>query len=289
MASLSTQISTFIVLFPLGIRRLLCISYLYLQNPSLYRSRTWYFSEKSRWRDFDIYALLIALPIAWFLDLLFSLIFSGDPTHKVTFLQHSVVILFFWMLVIVIVLRENFDHFSVPENFIFILAGVSFLVEYFMLGGGITGLGGAAYELLGGLSLLCGGCCLYLSIRPERFFAEFMLSSGMAFKGTWALQTGLSLYTDTFALKGCEKILIHLAQGKADVKCDLEEDRLRGIALMNLLFIGHAVVVLTASFVLFGVLCSNRSLNCEEATGPLLVKPEAESVELCIVPEFGPE
>jgi hypothetical protein len=73
------------------------------------------------------------------------------------------------------------------------------------IGKGITGVSGAVYDLLGALTLLCAGCCLYLSIKPLAFFAEFLLSAGLVFKGTWVLQTGLSLYTDVFGLKGCRK------------------------------------------------------------------------------------
>ncbi|KAJ8530660.1 hypothetical protein K7X08_023541 [Anisodus acutangulus] len=45
--------------------------------------------------------------------------------------------------------------------------------------------------------------------------------------GTWVLQVGL-LYTDVFALEGCENLLVGLAKGKNDVKCDLEENCIDG-------------------------------------------------------------
>jgi hypothetical protein len=43
-------------------------------------------------------------------------------------------------------------------------------------------------------------------------------------------------------LKGVEKMSILTAKGNADVQCDLEEDGLRGVSLMNLLFTGHAIL-----------------------------------------------
>ncbi|PSS23912.1 APC membrane recruitment protein like [Actinidia chinensis var. chinensis] len=284
MASLATQFSTFLFLCPLGIRRLLCSFSLYLKNPSLYRSRTWYFSEPT-WKNIDFYTLLIALPFAAFSYLFFFLAFSGHPTHRFAFLQQSQVVSLFWVLLILIIFRENFD---IPENFIFVFAGIAFLVDYMMMGQGITGIGGVVYELFGELTLVCAGSCLLLSIRPTSFLAEFLLSSGLVFKGTWALQIGLSLYTDAFALKGCDNILMSLAQqGLTDiVKCELEEDRLRGIALMNLLFIGHAIVVLVASFGLFGLLCRNRNLRCGEASGPLLAELESMTMQMHPLPEF---
>lgn len=285
MGSLAIHFSTFLFLTPLGIRRLLCSFSLYLKNPSIYRSKPWYFSEP-KWKNIDFYTLLIALPIASFSDLFFFLAFSGHPTYRFAFLHQSVVVSLFWVLTLLIIFHENFDPVAVPENFIYIFAGIVFVIENMFMGEGITGFGGIVYEWLSGLTLVCAGCCFYLSIRPGAFFAEFLLNSGLVFKGTWALQIGLSLYTDTFAVEGCDKISMSPTQGKTDVKCALEEDRERGIAVMNLLFIGHATLVLITSFVLFGLLCGNRNLRYGEASGPLLAELESESMQIHNLPEF---
>ena len=60
--------------------------------------------------------------------------------------------------------------FAIPENFVFVFAGILFLIEYMLMGEGIVGLGSVVYELLGRLTLVCAGSCLYLSIRPVAFF-----------------------------------------------------------------------------------------------------------------------
>ncbi|KAK9288774.1 hypothetical protein L1049_017238 [Liquidambar formosana] len=285
MASLATHFSAFLFLFPLGLRRLLCSFSLYLKNPSVYKSKTWYFSEP-RYKNFDLYTLLIALPIASFSNIFLFLTFSGHPTYRFAFFQQSAVVFVFWVLLIILVFRENFDPILVHESFVFVYAGISFLLECSVIGKGITGLGGGVYDLLGGLTLVCAASCFYLSIRPTAFFAEFLLSSGIIFKATWVLQAGLSLYSDTFALKGCHKISALPSHENADVRCDLEEDSLRGMALMNLLFIGHAIGILITSFVLFGLLSFNRNLRCGEASGPLLAELESESMLMRSVPEF---
>lgn len=152
----------------------------------------------------------------------------------------------------------------------FILGGVAFAIEYFLNGRGILGLGGVAYELLGGLALVCATCCLYLSISPSAFFAEFLLSSGLVLKAVWVFQVGLSLYTDAFSLKGCEKIAMREGNREVDVKCELEEDKLRGMALTNFLFIVYAIVVLITSFVLFGLLHRITDRRSREESGLLL-------------------
>nr|CAN66173.1 hypothetical protein VITISV_000731 [Vitis vinifera] len=230
------------------------------------RSKLWYFSNP-RWKNLDFYVLIIALPIASFADVFLFLTFSGHPIYRFAFIQRSLVILLFWILAVLIVLRENFDHILIHESLVFVFAAISFVAEYSVIGKGINGLGEAVYEWLGGLTLLCAASCLYLSIRPTAFFAEFLLCSGIVFKGTWLLQAGLSLYSDVFSLKGCHKFL-------TDVVCDLEEDSLRGVALMNLLFIGHAIGVLITCLVLFGTLSSNQNLRHDDGTGSLLSEPD---------------
>ncbi|XAR48936.1 hypothetical protein NMG60_11031929 [Bertholletia excelsa] len=284
MGSLASHFTRFIFFFPLGIRRLLSSSSLYVKNPVSFRSKPWYLSEP-KWKNFDFYVLLITLPIASLSEFFFFLVFSGNHAHQFSYLQQSAVVSLFWVLVILIIVRESFDSFAIPENFVFIFAGISFLIDYMSMGQGVTGLGSVAYQLLGGLTLLCAGSCLYLAFRPVAFFAEFFLSSGLMFKGTWALQSGLSLYTDTFVFKGCDKIPISPAERIIEMKCVLEEDSLRGIALMNLLFIGHAMVVLITSFALFAVLSSKWNLRRGESG--MLANLESDSmIQMRPLPEF---
>lgn len=120
-----------------------------------------------------------------------------------------------------------------------------------MTGKGVVGLGGWIYQILSYLTALCAACCVYLSIRPTAFLAEFLFSSGLVLKGTWVLQVGLSLYSDAFGFEGCSKIS---GLTIADVKCELDDDRWRGLALMNLVFVGHVIVVIIIGFLSFGLL-----------------------------------
>ncbi|GER52237.1 hypothetical protein STAS_29670 [Striga asiatica] len=227
MASLATHFTASLFLCPVGIRRLLCSVSLFLKSPVLYRSRIWYFSEP-KWKNFDLYALLVSLPIASFSNIFIFLAFSENPTFRFFFLQQSLVVFSFWALLIFIILRESFGLFSIPENVVFIFAGIAFIIESYLSDRGIIGLGGWIYGILDGLAVFCSACCVYLSIRPSAFFAEFLLSSGIVLKGTWVLQVGLSLYTDAFGFKGCHKISgENLGKGEFDVKCELEDDMWR--------------------------------------------------------------
>ncbi|KAI5649679.1 hypothetical protein M9H77_35684 [Catharanthus roseus] len=285
MVSLATHFSAFVFLFLIGIRRLFCSFSIFLNNPSQYRSKLWYLSEP-KWKNFDFYFLLIALPIASFCDIFFFLAVSGHPTYRFSLFQQSLLIFLFWALLILIILKESLDLSSVPESFVFICGAVAFLFEYKMNGNGILGLGSVGYEILDGLALVCAACCLYLSIWPSAFFAEFLLSSGIILKGTWVVQVGLTFYTDAFGLKGCGKIAVVRDHGQADVLCDLEEDKFRGMALIKLLFIGHVTVVLITCFTLFGVLHRNSNMRSGEASGPLLARIRSEATVMNQPPEF---
>ena len=161
---------------------------------------------------------------------------------------------------------------------------------------GFSGLAGAVYGFLGALTLVCAGACIYLSVKPSAFFAEFLLSSGLVFKATWLLQSGFLLYTDAFGLKGCKKISLSALllpprqEDVVDVHCELQEDRSRGFALVHLLFTVHALVVMVLSVGLFGLLASNRSLRSGgEAKGPLLSEIESTSMRMHDLPELEME
>lgn len=190
------------------------------------------------------------------------------------------------MLLILIFLRESHDLLGVNDSFLFLLSGVFFLVEYFINGNGFTGVSSKVYDMLGGLTLVCAFSCLYLSVKPTAIVADFCLSGGMIFKGTWVLQAGLNLYTSVFGLKGCKVVSFLLNQENVDVKCDLDEDSLRGFALMKLLFVWHAIVVIFACFGLFGLLSCKESLRWGEGNGPLLARIESDSMLMQQFPEL---
>nr|GEZ18617.1 APC membrane recruitment protein like [Tanacetum cinerariifolium] len=93
-----------------------------------------------------------------------------------------------------------------------------------------------------------------------KFSWVVLVSGGLVLKGTWVFQVRLSLYSDEFAFKGCGKVVVVRGEGSADVKCVLDEDKLRGVVLMNLLFVGHSIIVLILCFVIMGLLNRNHYL-----------------------------
>ena len=288
MASLATNFCGFIFFFPIGLHRLLSSSSLYLQNPSHFRSKLWYLSDPN-WKNLDLYLLLIALPIASFSEFFIFLSFSNHPTFRFSFFQQSFTLLAFWVLIILIIVLEYVNSFNVSDSFVYVFGGVVFLMEYDVMDKGVSGVADVVYGLLGGLTLVCASACFYLSVKPNAFFAEFFLCCGMVFKGTWFLQIGFSLYTDLFGLKGCKKISVLSLSPRienVDVLCDLDEDSLRGVAMMELLFILHAIVVLVLGLGLFGLLSWGWNFRGGDVKGPLLADLESTSMRLCDASEL---
>ncbi|MBA0733431.1 hypothetical protein Gogos_017452 [Gossypium gossypioides] len=262
MASLETHLLASLFFTPIGIRRFLCSSSHFLKNPSLFKSKPWYFSNP-KWKNLDLYILAVALPLASFAEIFIFSSLSGHSTYRFSFFQQFSSLSLFWILIIFLVLYDSLDHLLFNESFIFVYACIAFLVEYYFIGVGITGLGTIVYNLLAQLTLLCAGCCLVLSVKRTAFFAEFLLCFGLVFKGTWLLQTGLCLYTDAFVFKGCKKMEVLPRSPNADVHCELEDDSMRGVALVNLLFAVHGILIMIISFVGFGILSSFKNLRVE--------------------------
>ncbi|XP_058001186.1 uncharacterized protein LOC131179161 isoform X2 [Hevea brasiliensis] len=197
-------------------------------------------------------------------------------------MHQSLVLFLYWVLTILFLLRDSIDLFTLNDNFLFVLTGLVFFIDYSAIANGISGIvGGVVYDLCGYLTILCGCCCFYLAVRPSALFMEFCFCCGLVLRGTWILQAGLCLYTDFFSFKGCHKIMVSPECENAELKCDLEEDGLTGVALVNLLFIGHAIGVLLVSFGLFGLLSSHG-----EASGALLAELQSESTLMRTLPRF---
>ncbi|XP_050217267.1 uncharacterized protein LOC126668093 [Mercurialis annua] len=285
---MAMQLTATLFLLPIGLRRLYCSSSLFLKTPSLFKSKSWYISD-SKLKNLDLYILIISLPIASFSEFFIFLSFNGHPTYHFAFLQQSLVLFLYWVLTILILLHGSsiIDPLLVNDSFLFACTGIVFFLEYLVIGKGISGVvSEVVYGLCGDLSVICGLCCLYLAVKPSAFFVEFCLCCGLVFKGTWFLQTGLCLYTDVFVFKGCQKVVVLVGSENAEVKCDLEEDGLRGVALVNLLFIGHAIGVLLVSLGMFALLSSGRVSRHGETSGPLLAGFESDGNSMRAMSEF---
>ncbi|KAK1291031.1 hypothetical protein QJS10_CPB18g01945 [Acorus calamus] len=250
--------TAFLFLLPTGLRRLLfttSTSSTTTHNHHLFRSEPWYFSDP-RFKTLDLYSLLLFLPLASFSEsfLFFS---SSDPSLRFSFLRQSLLLLLFWLLLLLILLRDAFPSFlPLHDSLLFLFASFAFSIEYFLIATPFETSGPAPrmYHFWGNLNLVCIGSCLILSFRPTALFADVALSLGLVLKANWALQVGLSLYTEGFAPVGCG-----YRPPAPPGKCELDEDLSRAVALVDLLFVGHVMVVVVVFLMVFWMFGRGRS------------------------------
>ncbi|RCV38422.1 hypothetical protein SEVIR_8G150700v4 [Setaria viridis] len=86
------------------------------------------------------------------------------------------------------------------------------------------------------------------------FVAEAGLACAGAVGGLWAAQTGLSLYVDACVPAGCHRLLDAGGATAPATRCEVEEARIRAVAVMDLALSVHCVLVAAvATLVLLGV------------------------------------
>ncbi|XP_062198340.1 uncharacterized protein LOC133901060 [Phragmites australis] len=96
------------------------------------------------------------------------------------------------------------------------------------------------------LLLAAAGASLASSLStprtPAHFAAETALACAGAVGGLWAAQSGFSLYVDACVAAGCHRLMDAGASAPA-TRCDVEEARLRAVAVMDLALSVHCVIV----------------------------------------------
>ncbi|XP_020079950.1 uncharacterized protein LOC109703655 [Ananas comosus] len=246
MSSLAGHVSAFLILFPVGIRRLwLSLSFQARSSPS-FRPRPWYFSPEHPLRGADLYALLLLLPIAAFCDYFIFLSlpassYAGAASFRFSFALHAASLSVFVLLLVVILLSHRFP-LLIPDDLLFLLAALAFLSDLpSSPRPAIAAIDAHANELAAVPTLTCAASCFVLSLRcsAAAAAADVALATGMALKGSWALQAGISLYV--LPPRGCSRNAV--GGGEGWLECVLEDDGRRGLAMLDLLFASHAVAV----------------------------------------------
>uniref|UniRef100_A0A803NA69 Uncharacterized protein n=1 Tax=Chenopodium quinoa TaxID=63459 RepID=A0A803NA69_CHEQI len=85
------------------------------------------------------------------------------------------------------------------------------------------------------------------------FVFDVGLAASVCLQGLWALQTGLSLYVEAFIPEGCHRLLDVVSGVEGSTKCELEDSKLRAIAILDFAFLIHVGVVVILVFVVYAV------------------------------------
>ncbi|KAL6996058.1 hypothetical protein U1Q18_006194 [Sarracenia purpurea var. burkii] len=82
------------------------------------------------------------------------------------------------------------------------------------------------------------------------------------------VQTGLSLYVDAFIPEGCHKLLDVISGVEGSTKCDLEDSKLRAVAILDLVFVVYVMFVVVIVIVTYAAVAKTvgiKRFGCYEA------------------------
>uniref|UniRef100_A0A0C9QMM4 TSA: Wollemia nobilis Ref_Wollemi_Transcript_21991_1084 transcribed RNA sequence n=1 Tax=Wollemia nobilis TaxID=56998 RepID=A0A0C9QMM4_9CONI len=260
MGSLIGHVAASLILCTAGIRHLACSFSSYAKSPRQYTGKPWYLLG-NRWKNVDLWILLLSLPIAAICQVLWFFTSQSltNPAYRVAHLDQVAVLVGFWVTALALFLSRRTEILPVGEELVFFIEGIAFVVEWMALASKEgAGLEAKCYNLLGWVIVVCGSSCLVLACRPGipgSLWAEVGLGGGLTLQGTWLLQSGLTLLTTLLMPQGCHRSSAHTV-----VQCVSAEEERRAVALLDLAFICHTLVVLILGIFLCWAVAHNHGL-----------------------------
>eukprot|EP00252_Welwitschia_mirabilis_P020553 TRINITY_DN5064_c0_g1_i1.p1 TRINITY_DN5064_c0_g1~~TRINITY_DN5064_c0_g1_i1.p1 ORF type:complete len:287 (-),score=8.90 TRINITY_DN5064_c0_g1_i1:286-1146(-) len=286
MGSLHLFIIASFLLISAGIRHLACSISSRLKSSCQYSARPWYFSDQNK-KNFDIFIILLLLPIGAFSEIYSYFTWNGTATVAVSFLDQAVLLFAFWIICIFIFMIRNSETLAFAAELIFFAAGFVFLLESLVVKRGVSGLEFEWYNRLSFISLICAASCFILAFNLNVFLAELGLGWGLVLQGTWILQTGLSLFIPLFIPRGCHRLSEKPANGESPVLCTLDEETLRAVALIDVLFICYSFFVLLCTVAV--LLLSVRNQNGKKEGHYSPISMDTNHVQMLPVSKVGIE
>ncbi|CAN6470506.1 unnamed protein product [Victoria cruziana] len=264
-------------LFSLGLWHLVGSARNHLRSPREFAARPWHpFTLHPRLRHLQLHLLLAFL----FVAVLYTLFVSADsdplvkgstPVYRFSSLQSAAVLFFFMVLSLSILLSETTTLFPFPPEFFFFVASAGFALHSSILRSSSTvtsGIQGRCESLASSVSATTAALALVLACNPRIFVADLALGASVCLQGLWVLQTGLSLYVEAFIPEGCHRLLDVTSGVEGSTTCDLEDSRLRALALLDLVFVFHVIfvlVVVVAAYALVAKFVGIRRFGSYEA------------------------
>ncbi|CAM8912571.1 unnamed protein product [Rhodiola kirilowii] len=218
----------------------------------------------------QLYLIITCLFLAFIHQTLISadpdpLIKGHTPVHRFTSLQSAAVLFLFLILAISLLLSEATPFLPFPPDLFFGLASAIFFLHYSVSSASasvqISGLQAKCDALTALISALASILCFVLACQPKLFVADVGLGAALLLHGLWALQTGLSLYVEAFIPEGCNKMLDVVTGVEGSTKCDLEESRLRAVAILDLAFVIHVLFALLIVLVIYAVVAKTIGIR----------------------------
>ncbi|XP_028761177.1 uncharacterized protein LOC114719807 [Neltuma alba] len=259
MAAILYNLLSSLGLVSLGLYHLISATFSHLKSPHSYSAKPLHpFPPSSspsphhhRLRHIPLYLIIVALLVAFIHQLIVSsetdpLVKGHTPVHRFVSLQFAAVIFLFIILAFCLLLSElSFLPFS--DDFIFALSSVLFFLQYSVAAATaavqVSDLEAKCDSVSARISAFAALTCLVLAFQPKLFAADVGLGAAIFLRGLWVFQTGLSLYVDAFIPEGCHRLLDVVDGVEGSTKCELDESKLRAVAVLDLIFLIHVMLV----------------------------------------------
>ncbi|XP_043705903.1 uncharacterized protein LOC122655693 isoform X2 [Telopea speciosissima] len=266
MAALISHIFSSSALLSVGLYHLICTTRNHLKSPRDYIAKPYHpfpLSSSTRLKHVQLYLLILYLVLALGYQLLTSsdsdpLVKGHTPVHRFSSLQSAAVLFLFLLLSLSLLLSSTTSLLPIPSDLFFAFASAVFFLYSFVSSSSasfqISDLQAKCDSVSSWISASSALLCLLLACQPRLFVADVGLGASVCLQGLWALQTGLSLYVEAFIPEGCHRLLDVVSGVEGSTKCDLEESRLRAVAILDLAFVIHATFVIVTVMVVYAVI-----------------------------------
>ncbi|XP_057791725.1 uncharacterized protein LOC131008723 [Salvia miltiorrhiza] len=280
MAALIYQIFSSAALLAQGFYHLISATRNHLKFPADYVAKPYHplpftaaaaaHHHHHRWRHLQLYLIILCLIIAIIHQLIVSsdadpLVKGRTAVYLFTSLQSAALLFAFLLLALALLLSDATSLLPLPLDLFFAVASTLFFLDYSLLSSSAavqtSDLQAKCTSTSAGISALSSALCLALACQPKLFVADAALGASFCLQGLWALQTGLSLYVDAFIPEGCHKLLDVVSGVDGSTKCDLDDSKLRAVAILDLIFVLHVVLVLVIFLVVYTVVAKTLGVR----------------------------
>ncbi|KAF9618068.1 hypothetical protein IFM89_000019 [Coptis chinensis] len=256
MAAVISHIFSSSAILTLGLYHLISTTRNHLKSPTSYSAKPYHpfnlLPSSPRLKYLQLYLLIFSLLLAFAHQTFISfesdpLLKGSTPVHKFTSYQSAAVILLFLILSTSLLVSETTTFLPLPNDLFFTFASAVFYLEYSVSSSSASvqtsDLQAKCDHVSAKVSALSSLLCLLLALNPKNFVADVGLGASLCLQGLWVLQTGLSLYVEAFIPEGCHRMLDVVKGVEGSTKCDLEDSRLRAVAILDLVFVIHVMFV----------------------------------------------
>lgn len=252
-----------VVLVMVGVWHLVSVFASYVKSPRDYIARAWHPANclPHRGKHIELYLLVLFVLMAIFYELGVSTNFQ--PTvdgaiskHRVASFEHITMLVMFWMVVLIVLLTDTTAALPLPQESSLLFASIAFGLEWISVSNQAarnSGLESQCNLLLSHVAALCAICTGLLALRPKLFLVDLVLCMGIILQGTWLFQIGPFLYVEGFIPEGCHYRLDLPSRIDGSTQCDVEVSRIRAVALVNLAFNFHVIMVVFFSVLTFAI------------------------------------